>query len=109
MNTYSLRKIIPITSYLLGFAFILLGIFVILLSESVEVTEVLIFCTCILSSGPWFLLGRLGLRTIKIEENVFQEYGEIGVKELRENHQAFSWKSFLKKNTQQVDGSDVDR
>ena len=81
----------------------------IILSESIGVTELIICGTSIVISGPWFLLGRFGLRTIKIEEKVYQEFGEEGVKELRENNQVFSWRGISKKNTQQAAGGDAVR
>ena len=109
ISSYSLRKIIPITSIILGVSFVVLGILVIVPSESIGVTELVIFGASILISGPWFLLGRFGLRTIKIEEKVFHELGEEGVEELRANHQVFNWRNISKKNTQPVAGGDAAR
>ena len=93
----------------MGIVFVICGVAVLYYAKEPGTTEFLICGRAILISLPWFLIGRLGMRTINIEEKVFNEFGEEGVKELRENHQAFNWRNIKKKNTQQVAGGDATR
>jgi uncharacterized membrane protein (DUF441 family) len=88
-SIYSIRKSIPITGITVGLVFVFIGVLVLVVSENIGVSEMIISVASVLLSGPWFFLSWLGLRTINIEEKIFQKYGEEGVKKLRKNNQEF--------------------